>query len=80
MIMLSRSIFISIFIIWNLASIIYIDNLGSLRQSLPQNIISWLAIVLIISIIAFTVFYRKNKNFHYDSSNVFLSRDRDIKH
>lgn len=63
MIMLSRSIFISIFIIWNLASIIYIDNLGSLRQSLPQNIISWLAIVLIISIIAFTVFYRKIKIF-----------------
>lgn len=63
MIMLSRAVFISIFIIWNLASIIYIDNLGSLRQSLPQNIISWLAIALIISIIAFTVFYRKNRIF-----------------
>ncbi|MEX9948735.1 O-antigen ligase domain-containing protein [Providencia alcalifaciens] len=61
--MLSRAVFISIFIIWNLASIIYIDNLGSLRQSLPQNIISWLAIALIISIIAFTVFYRKNRIF-----------------
>lgn len=63
MIMLSRAVFISIFIIGNLASIIYIDNLGSLRQSLPQNIISWLAIALIISIIAFTVFYRKNRIF-----------------
>lgn len=61
MILFSRSIFIGIFIIWHLASIIYIDSLGSLRQSLPQNIISWLAISLIISVIAFTVFYRKIK-------------------
>nr|WP_282559059.1 O-antigen ligase domain-containing protein [Providencia heimbachae] len=28
---------------------------------MPQNIISWLAIALIISVIAFTVFYRKNR-------------------
>lgn len=61
MILFSRSLFIGIFIVWHLASIIYIDSLGSLRQSLPQNIISWLAIALIISIIAFTVFYRKNR-------------------
>ncbi len=61
MIILSRSLFVGIFIIWHLASIIYIDSLGSLRQSLPQNIISWLAIALMISIIAFTVFYRKNR-------------------
>ncbi|MBP6123845.1 O-antigen ligase domain-containing protein [Providencia sp.] len=61
MILFSRSLFIGIFIVWHLASIIYIDSLGSLRQSLPQNIISWLAIALIISVIAFTVFYRKNR-------------------
>ncbi len=61
MISFSRLIFIGIFIVWNLASIIYIDSLGSLRQSLPQNIISWLAITLIISIISFIVFYEKNK-------------------
>ncbi|EPQ5229929.1 O-antigen ligase domain-containing protein [Providencia stuartii] len=61
MIMLSRAIFIAIFIIWLLASLIYIDSLGSLRQSLPQNIISWLVISLIISIIALTVFYHKIK-------------------
>ncbi|WP_374446744.1 O-antigen ligase domain-containing protein [Providencia sp.] len=61
MIMISRSLFIGIFIIWHLASLIYIDSLGSLRQSLPQNIISWLAIAMLISIVSFTVFYRKNK-------------------
>ncbi|EKT53828.1 O-antigen ligase family protein [Providencia rettgeri] len=61
MIKLSRIIFISIFIIWQMANIIYIDNLGSLSQSLPQNIISWLSVSLIISIISFTVFYRKIK-------------------
>ncbi|MEX9869514.1 hypothetical protein AB7W75_08560 [Providencia huaxiensis] len=61
MIILSRAIFIAIFIIWLLASLIYIDSLGSLRQSLPQNIISWLVISLIISIIALTVFYHKIK-------------------
>lgn len=56
-----RALFTSIFIIWHLASLIYIDSLGSLRQSLPQNIISWLAIAMIISTVSFTVFYRKNK-------------------
>ncbi|MEQ5321242.1 O-antigen ligase domain-containing protein [Providencia rettgeri] len=61
MIIISRSLFIGIFIVWHLASLIYIDSLGSLRQSLPQNIISWLSISLTISIIAFTVFYRKIK-------------------
>lgn len=61
MITISRSLFIGIFIIWQLASLIYIDSLGSLKQSLPQNIISWLSISLIISIIAFTVFYRRIK-------------------
>lgn len=61
MIMISRSLFIGIFIIWHLTSLIYIDSLGSLRQSLPQNIIGWLAIAIIISTISFTVFYRKNK-------------------
>lgn len=59
MITLSRAIFIAIFIVWHLASLIYINSLGSLRQSLPQNIISWLSIALIISITAFTVFYRR---------------------
>ncbi|MEQ5317494.1 O-antigen ligase domain-containing protein [Providencia vermicola] len=61
MIMISRSLFIGIFIIWHLASLIYIDSLGSLRQSLPQNIISWLAIAMLISTVSFTVFYRKNR-------------------
>ncbi|MGJ3355422.1 hypothetical protein [Providencia sp. Je.9.19] len=61
MIIISRSLFIGIFIVWHLASLIYIDSLGSQRQSLPQNIISWLSISLTISIIAFTVFYQKIK-------------------
>ena len=61
MVKFSRAIFIGIYIIWNIANIIYIDSLSNLRQALLQNIISWLAIILIIASVAFSVAYRKSR-------------------
>lgn len=61
MVILIRSLFLGIFIIWQTANIIYIDSLGSLRQSLPQNIVSWLSIAMIIAIISLMTFYMKYK-------------------
>ncbi|EOW4564793.1 O-antigen ligase domain-containing protein [Proteus mirabilis] len=60
-ILLTRILFTGVYIFWLLISIIYIDSLGSLSQSLPQNIIGWLAIIILTSAILFYAYYKKIK-------------------
>ncbi|MBW3118809.1 O-antigen ligase domain-containing protein, partial [Providencia rettgeri] len=59
--MLCRSLIIGIFVIFQLTSLIYIDVFGGIHQLILKNIIGWLAMTMIISIVSFSVFYRRNK-------------------